>query len=570
MRFGIAAKLALLLAAVGMVFASLVGVYSYSVSRNLLVESSQQTLLAATQILGRRLDSSLQEVARDVDVLASHPLVQRTLQHPDAQSNEQLARLFELIMKASPDYFQIRLISAGNFGLERVRVDRVGASLQRVPDEDLQEKGHFPYVSETLRLPAGSIYMSRITINHERGLYSGAERPSMQVAMPVVGDGGRALGVVVVNVDVDGLFAMLAADLPSDLHLFLANGQGDILIHPDRSKTFGFDRGRRVLIQEEYPSTAPLLSGRVAQVAFQQTDADTASPPMLLAFVRQALKLHSDDHLLYVGLEQPLSAGAIGSHQMGQLILVSVLVVGLLGMLAAVLLTRFMLRPLRQLTVAANRFGRGEQVAELPLGRRDEIGELAQSFHHMQLQIGEQVASLQASQEQLKLLAQYDSLTGLPNRRMLQDRLDLAITRAMRHGEHVALLFIDLDNFKDINDGWGHDAGDVVLVEIAQRLRQSVRAVDTVARLGGDEFVVLLDGPGQQHDIAAVARKMLDNLALGIAFQGITLRVGASVGISVFPQGGASASALLIGADRAMYRVKAGGGGSYGFAEGEP
>lgn len=566
MRYGIAVKLALLLAAVGICASALTGAYSYGVSRSLLVESSQQSLVAATQVLGRRVDTSLEEIARNLQVLANHPSVRRTLKQPDAGLNAQLAELFELMMQANPAYFQIRLITADNFGLEQVRVDRLGSSFINVPEPDLQEKGHFSYVSETLQLPSGTVYMSRITINHERGVYTGAERPSMQLAMPVRDTDGKALGVVVINLDVDGMFALLATDLPPGFRLFLANGQGDILIHPDHSKTFGFDRGRRVLLQDEFAGTRSLISGAANQVVFQQPTTDGLLQPVVMAFVRQPLKLRSEEGQLYVGLAQPLSSVREGAQHLGVLIMVSVLGFGLLGLLGALVLARLVLRPLRQLITAANLFGRGQQVGYLPLERQDEIGELARSFQQMQQQIGEQLGSLHASQEQLKQMAQYDALTELPNRRMLQDRLDLAIARARRHGGCAAVLFIDLDNFKEINDGWGHDAGDAVLVAVAQRLRLSVRDTDTVARLGGDEFVVLLDGPGTERDAALIAAKLIDCLSPGIPFQGGTLRVAASIGISIFPQHGITAPQLLMAADRAMYSVKANGRGGFGFA----
>ena len=567
MKAGIAVKFAALLAAVGVAAAALTGAYSYGVSRQLLVESSQQSLLADTQVLGRRMDTSLQEVQRNLLLLAMHPAALRMLQQPDAANRQQLDDLFELMLRANPAYFQVRLISAADFGLERVRVDRQGTSFVRVKDDDLQEKGHFSYVSETLKQSPGNVYISRITINHERGVHAGAERPSMQLAMPVADASGQALGVVVINLDVDGMFALLAVDLPSDFRLFLANGDGDILIHPDHSKTFGFDRGRRVLIQEEFPATASLVTGSQSRVVFQNAVEGGALQPLLLAFVQQTLGQQSEEGRLFVGLAQPLSAAREGAQRFGMLIAVSVVVLGLLGLLLAFVLARLALRPLRQLTEAAQRFGRGDDGGELPLEREDEIGDLARSFRQMQLQIGEQMDSLQASQQRLQQLAQYDPLTELPNRRMLQDRLDVAISRARRHDEQLAVLFIDLDNFKDINDGWGHDAGDAVLVEVAHRLRQSVRAVDTVARLGGDEFVILLDAPGARDDIIHIATKLLERVALGIPFQGITLRVGASVGISLFPHDGTTPAALLVSADRAMYQVKAHGRGGYGFVQ---
>jgi diguanylate cyclase (GGDEF)-like protein len=172
---------------------------------------------------------------------------------------------------------------------------------------------------------------------------------------------------------------------------------------------------------------------------------------------------------------------------------------------------------------------------------------------------------LQDNQEELEHLAQHDTLTSLPNRRKFMERLEMTLARAKRTGHGFALLFIDIDKFKTFNDTLGHATGDAVLLAVAQRLAQSTRQVDTAARLGGDEFVLMLDQFADRNLIAGFTEKLLQTLKAPIYFEGHTLHVEFSVGISRFPDDGDTAQALLNNADNAMYRTKAGGRNGYRF-----
>lgn len=158
--------------------------------------------------------------------------------------------------------------------------------------------------------------------------------------------------------------------------------------------------------------------------------------------------------------------------------------------------------------------------------------------------------------EHNKYLALHDELTGLPNRRLFQDRLDNAIERARRTGSHVALLLIDLDNFKLVNDTAGHHAGDELLKHVGNLFTGRVRRSDTVARTGGDEFSVILEEPMTRADATRVAKTLAKLLDEPATFGGKELRVGASVGIAVFPDDAADAESLRIAADLRMYAGK--------------
>jgi len=164
------------------------------------------------------------------------------------------------------------------------------------------------------------------------------------------------------------------------------------------------------------------------------------------------------------------------------------------------------------------------------------------------------------AEERFRHLAYHDPLTQLPNRRLLADRLEQAIRAAARGGRRVALLLLDLDGFKRINDRYGHAAGDRVLHTVAVRLREAVRDADTVARMGGDEFVVLLPDIGTVDDAIRVAEKIHENVCEPIADGELRYEIGTSIGISIFPDHGSNADALLHRADHAMYHGKTSGG----------
>jgi diguanylate cyclase (GGDEF)-like protein/PAS domain S-box-containing protein len=168
-------------------------------------------------------------------------------------------------------------------------------------------------------------------------------------------------------------------------------------------------------------------------------------------------------------------------------------------------------------------------------------------------------------QERIEYLAHFDVLTGLPNRSLLLDRLTQALSTAQRHATQVAVLFLDLDHFKDVNDTLGHAAGDLLLQAVAHRLRRCVRKVDTVARVGGDEFVLVLPDVSSAEQAAVVAENVMWSMSESFVIEGHPLRVLASVGISIYPDDGADIDTLLKNADAAMYHAKNSGRNNYQF-----
>lgn len=192
----------------------------------------------------------------------------------------------------------------------------------------------------------------------------------------------------------------------------------------------------------------------------------------------------------------------------------------------------------------------------------DALEAEVRSRHELELSLAKATTREEASRH----AALHDSLTGLPNRTLFDDRLRNALALASRHGGTLAVIFIDLDDFKEINDAHGHEAGDEVLRTIANRLRDGSREADTVSRHGGDEFLCLLTEMGDREAMDAIASKIGSAIRAPCRTGGRELTVEASLGIAVFPRDGDSVEALLDSADRAMYEAKRNGSG-HAFAQ---
>jgi diguanylate cyclase (GGDEF)-like protein/PAS domain S-box-containing protein len=176
------------------------------------------------------------------------------------------------------------------------------------------------------------------------------------------------------------------------------------------------------------------------------------------------------------------------------------------------------------------------------------------------------ISERKANEEQIKQLAFYDPLTGLANQRLLLEQLKHSINVERRESKHLALLMLDLDRFKNVNDRWGHLAGDELLQQVAQRIKAKLRDVDMVVRLGGDEFVVLLESIRHSEDAARIAQTIITDLAQPFKLtQSDDIRIGTSIGIALYPQHGNAAQVLMDNADIALYQAKAQGRGCYAY-----
>ena len=179
--------------------------------------------------------------------------------------------------------------------------------------------------------------------------------------------------------------------------------------------------------------------------------------------------------------------------------------------------------------------------------------------------IARDITQRKVAEKQVQFLAYYDALTGLPNRTLLQDRLAKALASARRQKNKVALLFLDLDRFKTINDSLGHSVGDLVLQQVAERLKKWGREQDTVARVGGDEFLIVLTAVKEPADAAVAAERLMDTMTAEFIAQGRSLSISCSIGIGIFPEHGTDGETLIKNADAAMYCAKENGRNNFQF-----
>ena len=240
---------------------------------------------------------------------------------------------------------------------------------------------------------------------------------------------------------------------------------------------------------------------------------------------------------------------------------VAVVLIGLLlsGVFALIYVRQFLARPFRNLLTVVARWGNGDWSARADATSGiPEFDRLAAAFDGMAAEI---------SSRELKItwMARYDNLTGLANRSVFAEALQHEIARAHRDGTSFAVLYLDLDHFKDINDSLGHPIGDQLLQSVADRLRAAVRETDTVSRFGGDEFALIATDLRQPADAANLAIKVLTALSQPVVIQNMEVRSGASVGIAVYGPDSAATEALLSHADIALYRAKSEGRGTYRF-----
>jgi len=258
-------------------------------------------------------------------------------------------------------------------------------------------------------------------------------------------------------------------------------------------------------------------------------------------------------HVLYSNLYQPLA-----------LVALSMLTFLFGGFALAWYSTRYIRNSLLSLEQAVDGAARGNLELLVPVSGPREVAQLAGQFNHM-------LQARKRAEEQIERLAYFDPLTNLPNRRLLSDRIQQALARADRGEGQVAVCYLDLDNFKPINDEHGHDAGDRTLLEIARRLQGAVRANDSVARLGGDEFVLLLTDLESRAECEAILARVLESVEQPVeAKEGVTARLSASIGVCLYPGDDRAPDILLRHSDQAMYEAKQGGRNRVVFFQADP
>lgn len=263
-------------------------------------------------------------------------------------------------------------------------------------------------------------------------------------------------------------------------------------------------------------------------------------------------------------LQVSIDIGPIQKQHAGFVHRAQILILGMLFLamlVVAAVQERAITLPLKVLALAARRMAEGDFEVRLSKGGKDEVGQLVDSFERMRSRV-------KRYQDRLHQLAHHDALTGLPNRILFLDRLQVAIARAKRSKKMLGLLFLDLDDFKSVNDTLGHATGDTLIITVGKRLKSLMREGDTVARLGGDEFTVIVEMGDSLEEVRVVAQRIVDAFQTPLEVEGRVMATMVSIGISMFPEDAEDISGLMRKADIAMYRAKKTHGSAYRFFTG--
>jgi len=507
------------------------GLFDY-ISGHSDLKTVRATQRTRVYIVRKLLEREFGLVITDLRFLAGHSLLQTHFDDPGALPLSLVTAQFDNIAASRGLYDQVRFIDST--GRERIRVNYHDGRTWVVADSELQDKSRRYYFQDAIRLPPDGIFISPMDLNIEHGEIERPFKPMIRFATPVFDGQGNKRGVVVINYFGDSIRARIREifqDGVKDTDTcpgergtpMLLNPQGFFLLAPDPADEWGFMFGRDTTFGKRFPEAwrtiaamragqfstgrglftfttiAPLTGGDIATA-----DKDDSSPAP--AFRKGYF------WKLVAYIDQRTLAGIEGRHHR--------LLIRLYGLMAAVLVVG--------------------------------CGFLAR-------------ARVEKKEYELRLRRQalHDFLTGLPNRSLLFDRLEQAIVRHRREQRHFAVLFIDLDLFKEINDTLGHDAGDEALRVVADRLKNQVRASDTVARMGGDEFVVILEDVGHPRELERIAANIIAAIGEPFPLGRDKGRLGASIGGSMYPAHGATAEELIIQADKAMYAAKQNGRNRY-------
>ena len=417
-------------------------------------------------------------------------------------------------------YDQIRFLD--NKGNEIIRVNYNNGSPQVVPDSELQNKAGRYYFDDATKLDRDQVYISPFDLNVENGQIEVPFKPMLRFATPTFDSSGNKTGVIVLNYLGE---YMLKNFLKASKNSFgtpeLLNSDGYWLSSNDSQQEWGFmfKNKKQETYAMRYPKAWALIQGN-NQGQFVEEEG-------LFSFAKIAP--FGNELLTSVGVAEATGyCDHIFSSSDYYWIIVSHVSNDILEQETIVIKQRFVVI----------------WIVMAVLG-------LIISYFYAQ-----NVVIRRAYSEKLKLMASHDSLTGLPNRNRFNEYLKHSLAQAKRYERHVALLFMDLDGFKLVNDTYGHRVGDLLLIEVAGRIKNSLREFDMVARVGGDEFIVLLSEVDNKQEVDNIKKRISDAIAPAFLLEGITCYVGVSIGCAIYPTDGITDNELIARADAEMYEVK--------------
>jgi len=388
-------------------FASLfVGALIINGSTEIIYQEALNHLKYETNIKSLKLVSDIKNLSDDTKYLASTPPIQGIPQAiksngTDSQDNtriqvwqKRLTTIFTELIRAKPNYLQIRYIGIADEGKELIRVDRKGSLIQILPDKLLQKKGETDYFKNAIKMSPGEVYISNISLNREHGEISHPHTPVIRAATPIFFK-GELFGILVVNMDFTNIFNDIVTNTPRELIPYVTNEEGYFLAHPDKNMTYGFDFGNENKISNIYSNLS------LKSVDIRDRDLTVLSNNDVIHIVKAYYDPTMKERFFAVMMATSNTNLQKKSDNLiiDSIIIMSILVI--ISLVIAAILASRLLRPLQSISVAAEDIANGREVTGLPVNSADEIGELARSFDNMRSQLQEKEQELIVSQGQV-------------------------------------------------------------------------------------------------------------------------------------------------------------------------
>lgn len=413
MNLSIAQRFALIFALVVFVATATVGFTVYQGSRRALIKAATERLGHTSERVEQRLASDIESIANDLRFLTGTPAMEGivrtwsvrqqgfTLDRETGMTvnewRDQLADLFRVFLENHNTYLQIGFASVNGNGQEILRLEQREGVIRRIPQEELEQIGEQQDFQRTIHLEEGTLYLSPITLESswESDLSEG--RPSLRAALPVYGANRQVYGFLQIQIDMEKVFAGLREVADDDRRLYLANKDGYFLIHPDPTRTFGFERGQPYLIQDTFADAASLIRGQETLLSVDEARSNTGEP--VSAFFRRIDLGEGVSHRpLILGVTAPHAVILADVEDVRNRSLLITLLFSVCGIVFALAFSTWLTRPLSKITRALSRFKRGEWGEALPVERQDEIGLMARTLRDMADEIQRQVIELESKE----------------------------------------------------------------------------------------------------------------------------------------------------------------------------
>ena len=531
----------------------ILGWLSFLQMKSALLESKHQEMRVRLQQVEMQFTSLVDTATANIELFSGSRILHQYVVLESEEDRYEILQptlltLFSGYQKAYPEYMEIRVIYPD--GYEDTRLARVG--LKNIMDDESQS----PLFKALSNSSNESIWLiDRNIDNGEQVIYVGRKIIINDPSIDVSTAHPKLRAYLALTVSMEKLQNLINETVIGQVgRVFATNHDGRVVFCDDSLSRYGVYEDK---VLEGINKLK--LSGEHAELKVNGED---------VQYIGR--KMHENFNVYALLPETELQDETRNLGVVIALITLGAMLVTV--MLTLLFLKKMIISPLQLLSAAASDVGKGKMDVSLDINTRDEIGELAHVFKSMS-------RNLAATNERIKFLAYHDPLTGLPNRRMFHEYLEHALSVATRNNTRVALLFLDVDNFKNINDKFGHQTGDEFLVELSERFSTVLRGsdylshanptleymIDSVSRLGGDEFTFILTNINQEYVEAKVAKRLLDALSEPMKIESQKIIMTGSIGITLYPDDAKDADTLIRNADIAMYHAKQSGKNNYQY-----